>query len=116
MPKLAIIAPTLLLAACAAHRSEIATVADTAVAPAEDADVKTVEVAELDTGMVCESRRRSGTRISRPVCYTREEQAALQASQREEALRYLDDLEREQRMNTIRQQEIEEQQRRALAR
>ena len=133
----AVIVPALLTAACASHRSEqasvtaeadpaaalvagpavVAAASDTAtsqVPEPEATDANTVEISELDTGLVCEPRRRTGSRISRNICYTPEEQAALQAAKREQAQRYIDDLRRDQEMRAMQQREQEEQQRRAM--
>lgn len=135
MSKLVVIVPALLAAGCAANRSEIASdAAERAASPATDpaliaaaddsataagqlsaiAEKKTVELSELDNGLVCESRRHTGSRISRPVCYTREEQAALQAARREQAQRYAADLAHDQQMREQQQRALEERQRQAI--
>lgn len=105
---LAIVGSTI-AAGCAATRDDIQepgaaapTVAVTAAEPAGDPaapeDVRTVEVAQLDDEPVCEQRRRAGSRISKPVCYTPEQRAALQAKQAAAARDYAQDLERERAM------------------
>ena len=134
MLKLAVIVLALLAAGCAVYRSEVASVtaeagpgspgaAPPVIAAAEDTataaaplpeGIKTVEISEFEDGLVCESRKRTGTRISRNACYTREEYAAMQAAKREQAQRYIDDLAREQNMLATQQQALEEQQRRAM--
>jgi hypothetical protein len=135
MSKLAVIVPALLAAGCAVHQSEIAADASPAAPNArpeliattddsvtatvtlpESTDTETIEIDEIDNGLICESRSSTGTRINRNVCYTREEHAAIQAQMQEQAKRDLANLEREQRVLAMRQQEIEEQRRRALVR
>jgi hypothetical protein len=135
MPRLAVIVPILLAAGCAAQQSEIASVsadagqaspgtAPTVIAPAENASTaaalqpegtKKVEISDFEDGLVCDSHVRTGSRMRRRTCYSREEYAAIQAAKEEQALQYLDDLAREQNMLGIQQQAIEEQQRRAMA-
>jgi hypothetical protein len=65
--------------------------ATAAVEPA--GEVETVDIAELDSGMVCTSAKRPGSRIVENFCYTREESAAnsaVQDAQAREALRAYD--------------------------
>jgi hypothetical protein len=106
MPKLVYIVPAVLAASCAAQHGEMppaasvgnvapaggllaqVDIAPTVEAPSEDVDVKTVEFEELDNGLVCEPRQRAASRLTRKVCYTREEYAAQQAQQRERAEAY----------------------------
>jgi hypothetical protein len=132
MSKLAIIVLALLAAGCATYRSEVAFVtaetgsasrgAGTPVIAAAEATaavplpegIKTVEISEFEDGLVCESRKRTGTRISRNTCYTPEAYAAMQAAKREKAQRYIDGLEREQNMLGIQQRAIDDQQQRAM--
>jgi hypothetical protein len=78
--------PALFLIACASSPPD-ASVA-TAAGDATDAapivaanDVETVDIAELDTGLVCERTAPTGSRISEQTCYTREQYAARQAMQ-----------------------------------
>jgi len=136
MSKVAAIVSALLVASCAAHRSEMDSVAadpvptprsagpaltsaadSTATAEAplpEAAEAKTVEISELDNGLICESRPRTGSRISRNVCYTREERAALQAANREQAQRYAYELARDQELREAQQRALEEQRRQQM--
>jgi hypothetical protein len=108
MPKLVYIVPAVLAVSCAAQRGEMSLVAPVgnvtpteglisqaditptaAEAPLEAVDVKTVEFEELDNGLVCEPRQRAASRLTRKVCYTREEYAARQVQQREQAEDYV---------------------------
>ena len=77
-------------------------------------DVKTVAIEELDNGLVCEARERSGSRVTRKVCYTREEYAAVQALQREQAQQYARDLSREREMREA-QERADQERRRSVA-
>jgi len=63
-------------------------------------DVVVVDMKEVgkDTGLVCEPKRRSGSRIARTVCTTREALAATEAQQAAAAQKYARDLERERAM------------------
>jgi hypothetical protein len=78
--------PALFLVACASSPpdSPVATDASdpTGAAPIVAAnDVETIDVSELDTGLVCERSAPTGSRISEQSCYTREQYAARQAEQ-----------------------------------
>ena len=73
--------------------AERASRSDTSARPAADdaaatagTDTKTIPIDELDNGLICEQRKRSGSRIKQTVCYSREELAANQA-QNEERIR-----------------------------
>jgi hypothetical protein len=127
MWKLAVIVVALLAAGCAAHRSEVAAVSGEAHAalagggyglPAlpgpEGAEPTTIDIRELDNGLVCESRRNSSTRISRKVCFTREEQAAAWATDRQKAQNYLTEHERQQQMYDQQQYQMDERVRRGI--
>jgi hypothetical protein len=74
--------------------------------------VKTVEFQELDNGLVCEPRQRSASRITRRVCYTREEYAAMQVQQREQAQEYARDLSRDREWREA-QERMEQERRRS---
>lgn len=50
-----------------------------------DSNTRTVPIEELDNGLICEQRKRSGSRVKRTVCYTREQLAAQ--AQTEEQIR-----------------------------
>ena len=132
MPKLIYIVSALLAVGCAGQRVETpppASVGNTvakagsliaqvdiapaaAEAPTETLDVKTVEIEELDNGLVCEPRERSGSRITRRVCYTREVYAALQVQQREQAQEYARDLSRDREWREA-QERMEQERRRS---
>jgi hypothetical protein len=79
------------------------------------ADVKTVQFEELDNGLVCEPRERSGSRITRRVCYTREEFAALQVQQREHAQEYARDLSRDREWREAQERMEQERRRQGMA-
>ena len=137
MPKLIfiVIVPAVLAAGCAAQPTEIAPAASQAasappvvamaaavnVAPAavpsqpESLEVKTVAYEELDNGLVCEPRQRSASRITRRVCYTREEYAVVQEQQREHAQEYARDLSRDQEWREAQQRAEQERRRSGMA-
>lgn len=137
MSKLALIVPALLAASCAAHRNEPVPLASLAQAnaapqeltaqaesppavsavqaPAEVNDVKTVQFEELDNGLVCERRERSASRISRRVCYTREEHAAYQAAEREQAQKYAQALSRDREWREAQDRAEQERRRQGMA-
>jgi hypothetical protein len=131
MPKLIYLVPAIFAAGCAAQRVEmppqsaVGSVASAggliaqvdiapaaAEAPTETLDVKTVEFEELDNGLVCEPRQRSASRITRRVCYTREEYAAVQALEREQAQEYARDLSRDREWREA-QERMEQERRRS---
>ena len=116
MPKIVFLVPALLVvASCAGQVNEVPAapgvgsvtvpagglVAQVDIAPApaapqaETVDMKTVEFEELDSGLVCEPRERAGSRMTRKVCYTRDEYSAMQVRQRERAQKYARDLSRD---------------------
>lgn len=70
--------------------------------------LRTLTIDEADSGRVCESRERPGSRMTRTVCYTREEQLAAAAAREEQRDEQLDELQREQRWRDeiIRQAEM----------
>ncbi len=97
-----------------APREQAPTAADT---PDDDAanesdatiaQLRTVTAQEADSGRVCESVERPGSRMTRTVCYTREEQVAAAAAREERRDEQLDELQREQRWRDeiIRQAEM----------
>jgi hypothetical protein len=132
MPKLIYLVPAIFAAGCAAHRVEMppqssvgsvasagGLIAQVDIAPAAAAEtptealqVKTVEFEELDNGLVCEPRQRSASRITRRVCYTREEYAAVQALEREQAQEYARDLSRDREWREA-QERMEQERRRS---
>jgi hypothetical protein len=96
------------LAACATTPDETSSLAAESVpavaliataAPPADAtagtSVAAVEADELDSGLVCESKRRPGSRIPVEICITREERAAVEERQVQNAQQYARDLDRE---------------------
>ena len=122
MWKLAVVAIAVLAVGCAAHRSEVsgqghAMLPGAAYAAAhgqEGIEPTTVDIRELDNGLVCESRRNSSTRISRKVCFTREEQARAWATDRERTQDYLTEHQRQQRMYDEQQYQMDERVRRGI--
>jgi hypothetical protein len=99
------------LAACATTPDETSSLAAESVspaslvaaaAPAADPPAVTgaelVEADELDSGLVCESKRRPGSRIPVEICITREQRAAIEEQQAQNAQQYARDLERERAM------------------
>jgi hypothetical protein len=77
--------PALFLVACASSppdESVVTNAREPTEAPIVAAnDVETVDISELDTGLVCERTAPTGSRISEQTCYTREQYAARQAMQ-----------------------------------
>lgn len=71
-------------------------------------ELRTLTIDEADSGRVCESRERPGSRMTRTVCYTREERIAAAAAREEQRDEQLDELQREQRWRDeiIRQAEM----------
>ena len=72
------------------------------------AQLRTLSIEEADSGRVCESVERPGSRMTRTVCYTREERLANAAARDEQRDEQLDELQREQRWRDeiIRQAEM----------
>lgn len=70
--------------------------------------LRTLSIEEADSGRVCESVERPGSRMTRTVCYTREERQAAAAAREERRDEQLDELQREQRWRDeiIRQAEM----------
>jgi hypothetical protein len=77
-----------LLAACASSPPE----ATDAIPIVAANDVETIEISELDTGLVCERTAPTGSRIAEQQCYTKEEYAQWQAFRQEAAKREVDDM------------------------
>lgn len=46
-----------------------------------DSNTRTMPIDELDNGLICEQRKRSGSRIKQTVCHTREQLAAQAQSE-----------------------------------
>lgn len=72
------------------------------------AQLRTLSIEEADSGRVCSSVERPGSRMTRTVCYTREERVAAAAEREEQRDEQLDELQREQRWRDeiIRQAEM----------
>lgn len=66
-------------------------------------DIRTLTANEADSGRVCESRERPGSRMTRRVCYTAQEWDSIRAA-REEALK--DELEEFKRQQKWRDEEF----------
>jgi hypothetical protein len=75
--------PAVIVAACATHSPTALESVDPTVVAAAEESARTVELEELDNGVICERRVPTGSRISYETCYTREEQEARQAAMRE---------------------------------
>jgi len=99
-----------------AETSAVATGGQTRDPAEEGAEAAAVDIADLDNGLVCESRRRPGSRIAKEVCYTRGEYTALAAAQREQTQRYIRDLRRDQELRADQERAVQEQQRQAMVR
>jgi hypothetical protein len=79
-----------------------------AASAAPVAPEETVDIEELDSGLVCKYEKRPGSRIAEQYCYTREERAANQEAQ--------DDLVKRQMSALSRDQEARQQRERDQAR
>jgi hypothetical protein len=75
---------------------------------------ESVDISELDNGMICRSQRRPGSRIAETFCYTREEHAARAEQRAEHIEAYLNALDRDQRNREIAQQQMEQERRRRV--
>jgi hypothetical protein len=101
--------PALFLIACASSPPDgsVATDANdpTNAAPIVAAnDVETVDIDELDTGLVCERSTPTGSRISEETCYTREQYATRQALAQETAQRDVNEMRDLQRSRELAEQ------------
>jgi hypothetical protein len=100
--------PALFLVACASSPPGSSMATD-AAEPADAApivaanDVETVDISELDNGLVCERTAPTGSRISEQTCYTREQYAARQAVQ-ETAQRDVNEMRELQRSRELAEQ------------
>ena len=72
------------------------------------AQLRTLSIEEADSGRVCVSRERPGSRMTRTVCYTPEERLAATEAREEQRDEQLEELQREQRWRDeiIRQAEM----------
>jgi hypothetical protein len=89
------------LVAAAATPADAPALVSTAEAPAAPTtgEVPVVDIEKVgDTGVVCELKRRSGSRITKTVCVTREQHAAMQRKQAADAQEYARDLEQDRAM------------------
>jgi hypothetical protein len=105
--------PALFLIACASSPPgalvEAGAADPTGAAPIVAAnDVETVDISELDTGLVCERSTPTGSRISEQTCYTREQYAARQAMQ-EQVQRDVNEMRDLQRSRALAEQEARRQ-------
>jgi hypothetical protein len=71
------------------------------VAPEE-----TVDIDELDNGLVCKYEKRPGSRIAEEYCYTREERAARQEAQDGLVRQQMQTLSMEQEARMTREREL----------
>jgi hypothetical protein len=100
--------PALFFIACASSPSDPSVATDarepTDAAPIVAAnDIETVDISELDNGLVCERTAPTGSRISEQTCYTREQYAARQAVQ-ETAQRDINEMRELQRSRELAEQ------------
>lgn len=134
VPGLALACLAALLTACAVERPlETAPVAalddGTAAAAAQPgassataaptvavAEVESAEIEDFDTGLVCESRQRPGSRMHEKVCYTREEYAASAEARREEIEEFVRQVDEAQRNMEMMRQQQQEERRRSMVR
>lgn len=116
MNKITALCLTALFSGCAVHTppetptaaafDAIAELAPTGAAPVNEVEVESVDIEELDNGLVCEPRKRGGSRIQRRVCYNREEYAANAEAREEQARETVRTLDQQQRnMEMMRQQQ-----------
>jgi hypothetical protein len=108
--------PALFLIACASSPPDASVATDasepTNAAPIVAAnDVETIDIAELDTGLVCERNAPTGSRISEQTCYTREQYTTRQAMQQETAQRDVNEMRDLQRSRTLAEQAARSQRR-----
>jgi hypothetical protein len=99
--------PALFLVACASSPPDESVVTN-AREPTEAIvaanDVETVDISELDTGLVCERSAPTGSRISEEQCYTKEEYAQWQAMRHAAAQREVADMRDLQRNRELAEQ------------
>jgi hypothetical protein len=110
-----LVAPTfLILAACATSPPAPtatpslapSTPVSEAIAAAPAVPEETVDIKELDNGLVCKYEKRPGSRIAEEYCYTREERAANQEAQDELVQRQMSALSREQEQRMQRERDL----------
>lgn len=67
---------------------------------------ETIDIEELDSGLVCEYEKRPGSRIAEEYCYTREERAANREAQDELVQQQMNTLAREQEQRAQRERDL----------
>jgi hypothetical protein len=67
---------------------------------------ETVDIEELDSGLVCKYEKRPGSHIAEQYCYTREERAANQEAQDGLVQRQMQQLSMEQEARMNREREL----------
>jgi len=67
---------------------------------------ETIDIEELDNGLVCEYEKRPGSHIAQEYCYTREEQAANQEAQDALVRRQMQTLSMEQEARATRDRDL----------
>ena len=108
-----VVAPMLLsVAACAPSPLAPPVVSPLAVseatlsseAPAVAAE--TIDIEELDSGLVCKYEKRPGSHIAQEYCYTREEQAANQEAQDQRVRQQMNALSMDQEQRAARERDL----------
>lgn len=96
----------LLVAGCAANSPETATTdqSEPTDAAATLASAETIDVSELDTGLICERATPTGSRIAEQQCYTKEQYEQWQASVRETVQRDVNEMRDLQRSRELAEQ------------
>jgi hypothetical protein len=74
--------------------------------PAAVTPEETVDIEELDNGLVCKYEKRPGSRIAEQYCYTREERAANREAQDELVQQQMNSLAREQEQRAQRERDL----------
>jgi hypothetical protein len=77
-----------------------------ATAAAPTVPEETVDISELDTGLVCKYEKRPGSRIAEEYCYTREERAANQEAQDKLVQGQMNALARDQEQRVQRERDL----------
>jgi hypothetical protein len=123
MMKLIVLCSAAVLAACATSQSgssiapgvsdNAGLTASVETAPAVAA-VETLNAADIESPMVCESVKRAASRVAERVCYSHAQYAELTAQRERNAERTLTELEQQQRRLEMSRQQSEEDQRRRM--
>jgi hypothetical protein len=90
----------------AALPSSETAVAANSVSAEPVADVESIDIEELDNGLVCEYEKRPGSRIEKKYCYTREERAAYQAARDQQVRQQMNALSLEQEQRAAWEREL----------